>query len=74
MACPLSLGLVNSCLSVMPPVVTPFTISYQAQATTAVGKVSAAAEDKKTSNYSILDQANLFMPVAMETLGPFGPK
>ena len=48
--------------------------SYRGQATTAAGKVAAAAEDRKTKKYSNLDQAYLFMPVAIETFGTFGPR
>ena len=41
--------------------------SYQGQATTAAEKVTAVAGNKKTSKYSNIDQAYLFMPVAIET-------
>ena len=45
--------------------------SYRGLATTAGRNVTAAAaEDKKTN----LDQAYLFMPVAIATFGPVGPK
>ena len=37
-------------------------------------KVAAAAEERKVSKYANLGQAYLFMPVAIETLGAFGPK
>ena len=49
-------------------------IPYQDQTTTAAGKATAAAEDRKTNKYSNFDQAYLFMPVAINTFGPFGPK
>ena len=46
-------------------------MSYRGLATTAAGKVTAAAaEDMKTNH----DQAYLFMPVAIATFGPVGPK
>ena len=38
------------------------------------GKVAAAAEERKASKYAHLDQAYRFVPVAIETLGAFGPK
>ena len=48
--------------------------SYRRQATGAAGKVAAAVEERKVSKYSNLGQAYLFTPVAIETLGAFGPK
>ena len=49
------------------------TSSYRCQAISAAGKVASAAEEKKACKYAVL-QAYCFMPVAIETLGAFGPK
>ena len=48
--------------------------SYRGQATAEAGKVAAAAEDRKANKYIHLDPAYLFIPLAFETLGVFGPK
>ena len=43
-------------------------------AVTEAGAVAAQAELNKISKYSHLDSTYLFVPVAIETCGPFGPK
>ena len=43
-------------------------------AVTEAGAVEAQAELNKISKYSHLDSTYLFVPVAIETCGPFGPK
>ena len=43
-------------------------------AVTEVGAVAAQAEMNKISKYSHLDSSYLFVPVAIEMCGPFGPK
>ena len=48
--------------------------SYRGQATAEAGRVAAAAEDRKANKYIHLDSAYLFIPLAFETLGVFGPK
>ena len=48
--------------------------SYQCQATSAAGIVASAAEEKKACKYAMLELAYCFVPVAIETLGAFGPK
>ena len=48
--------------------------SYRGQATAEAGKVAAATEDRKANKYIHLDPAYLFIPLAFETLGVFGPK
>ena len=48
--------------------------SYRCQATCAAGKVVAAVEERKVSKCANLGLAYLFTPVAIETLGTFGPK
>ena len=48
--------------------------SYRSLACSGAGKVAAAAEHRKLSKYAHLGQAYQFMPVAIETLGAYGPK
>ena len=48
--------------------------SYRGQATAEAGKVAAAAEERKANKYIHLDPAYLFIPLAFETMGVFGPK
>ena len=67
-------GNAASCWSGMPLVPIQFAPSYRCQATHATGKVAAAAEKKKSNKYGHLGPAHIFMPVAMETLGAFGPR
>ena len=43
-------------------------------AASGVGAVAAAAEERKKRKYSHLDQCHLFVPVAIETTGGFGPE
>ena len=38
------------------------------------GEVAADAEKKKSNKYGHLGPAHIFMPVAIETLGAFGPR
>ena len=47
--------------------------SYRHLATSAAGKVAAAAEDTKAAKYAHLGQAYRFTPVAIETMGALGP-
>ena len=75
MACLLFLGLMAVCLSGMPPVPTPLQLHIaRGQATAEAGKVATAAEDRKANKYIHLDSPYLFIPLAFETLGVFGPK
>lgn len=67
-------GNTASCWSGMPLVPIQFASSYRCQATHATGKVAEAAEKKKSNKYGHLGPAHIFMPVAIETLGAFGPK
>ena len=50
-----------------------FAPSYRRQATSAAGKIAAAAEELKAGKYAHLDQVYLFNPVAIETSGALGP-
>ena len=51
-----------------------FAPSYLPSAASGVGAVTAAAEERKKRKYSHLDQCHLFVPVAIETTGVFGPE
>ena len=51
-----------------------FAPSYLPTAASGVGEVAAAAEERKKRKYSHLDQCHLFVPVAIETSGVFGPE
>ena len=51
-----------------------FAPSYLPSATSGVGAVAAAAEERKKRKYSHFDQCHLFVPVAIETTGVFGPE
>ena len=51
-----------------------FAPSYLPSAASGVGAVAAAAEEWKKRKYSHLDQCHLFVPVAIETTGVFGPE
>ena len=48
--------------------------SNHCQTTITAGKVASAAEERKACQYAMLGQAYCFVPVAIETLGAFGPK
>ena len=50
-----------------------FAPSYRRQATSAAGKIAAAAEELKAGKYAHLDQVYLFNPVAIDTSGALGP-
>ena len=50
-----------------------FAPSYLASATSASGAVAALAEDWKKVKYSYWDSSHTFIPLAIETLGVFGP-
>lgn len=50
-----------------------FAPSYLPSATSEAGAVAALAEDRKKDKYSNLDSSHIFTPVAVETLGVFGP-
>ena len=67
-------GNAASCWSGIPFVPIQFAPSYRCQATHATGEVAAAAEKKKSNKYGHLGPAHIFMPVAIETLGAFGPR
>ena len=51
-----------------------FAPSYLPSTASGVGAVAAAAEERKKRKYSHLDQCHLFVPVAIETTGVFGPE
>ena len=51
-----------------------FAPSYQAKATSEVGAVAALAESRKRAKYCNMDPSHFFQPVAVETLGTFGPE
>ena len=51
-----------------------FAPSYLPNAASGIGAVAAAAEERKKRKYSHLDQCHLFVPVAIETTGVFGPE
>ena len=51
-----------------------FAPSYLPSAASGVGVVAATPEERKKSKYSHLDQYHLFVPVAIETTGVFGPE
>ena len=51
-----------------------FAPSYLASATRDAGAVAAAAEERKKRKYAHLDQCRMFVPVAIETTGVFGPE
>ena len=69
----LSLGCDQRCLAhaTCPDTFTP---SYLPSASTGVGAVAAAAEERKKRKYSHLDQCHLFGSVTIETTGVFGPE
>ena len=48
--------------------------SHVSGAATKAGQPSIAAESKKQNKYSCLRNDNFFVPVALETLGPWGPE
>ena len=52
-----------------------FTPSYRQQATSAAGKIAAAAEESKAGKYAHLDQVYMYVcnPVTIETSGVLGP-
>jgi len=47
--------------------------SHIGTSSTKAGSLSAAAEEKKRKKYSSLSDTFLFTPIAVETLGPWGP-
>ena len=51
-----------------------FAPSYSTIAAQQVGAVAQQAEDKKIQKYKHLDLFYLFIPVAIETTGVFGPR
>ena len=51
-----------------------FAPSYQAKATSEAGAVAALAESRKRAKYCNMDPSHFFHPVAVETLGTFGPE
>ena len=69
----LSLGCDQCCLAhaTCPDTFAP---SYLPSAASGVGAVAVAAEERKKRKYSHLDQCHLFVPVAIETTGVFGPE
>lgn len=48
--------------------------SYRGLATSNTGAVAAAAEERKEAKYANLSRGHSFIPIAIETLGAFGPK
>ena len=51
-----------------------FAISHVRAAVCEAGAVAAKAEENKRDKYSHLDASFLFVPVAVETCGAFGPE
>ena len=51
-----------------------FAPSYTASATSEAGAVAAQAEEKKCDKYCNLVTGHIFVPVAIETSGAFGPR
>ena len=51
-----------------------FAPSYRAQATLGPGEVAALAEARKEQKYASLPPNHSFTPVAIETMGTFGPR
>ena len=47
-----------------------FAMSYLPTSSTDVGSAAKAAAERKTANYSALSSSHIFIPVAVETLGP----
>ena len=47
--------------------------SYIASAASEVGTVASQAEERKIMKYDHLDASLFFIPVAVETVGVFGP-
>jgi len=48
--------------------------SYDTLATREAGLVAEEAEKKKCAKYAHLEESHHFVPVAVETMGVFGPK
>ena len=48
-------------------------LSYRAQAVDAERSITAAAEERKSAKYTPLSPNFIFMPLACETLGGWGP-
>ena len=51
-------------------VVDTFAVSYLSTSSTDVGSAAKAAAERKTAKYSALSSCHIFIPVAVETLGP----
>ena len=64
-------GKVLICDPTCPDTLAP---SYNTPATKEAGSVAEEAEKKKRTKYAHLQESHYFVPVAVETMGVFGPK